>query len=139
MRMHPRHAEVGTDAGHLDNAQELEALHARAQDRRAREVQGVFDQADQEYRVRMAKAVITARLLSRSLGKNRLDRLKAQRTPLHRTSLTLSPSRVVNRGGRSALRQPLAGSTMVLQIQRVSFREPTTASASDLTLEYDQY
>ncbi len=33
-----------------------EALHAGAQDRRAREVQGAFDQADQEYRVRMAKA-----------------------------------------------------------------------------------
>ena len=51
---------------HLDNAQE--ALNARAQDRRAREVQGAFDQADQEYRVRTAKAEITARLLSRSHG-----------------------------------------------------------------------
>ena len=31
-------------------------------------MQGAFDQADQEYRVRMAKAEITARLLSRSPG-----------------------------------------------------------------------
>jgi hypothetical protein len=57
---------------HLDNAQE--ALHA-AQDRRAREV------------------------LSRSPGKNGMDTgwLKARKTPLHRTGLTRSPSRVVNR------------------------------------------
>jgi hypothetical protein len=39
----------------LDRAQE--ALHAGAQDLRAREVQGAFDQADQEYRVRMATPV----------------------------------------------------------------------------------
>ncbi len=86
---------------HLDNAQE--ALHARAQDQRAREVQGGFDQADQEYQVRTAKAEITARLLSRSPGKKRMDKLKAQRTPQHRTGLTRSPSRVVNRAPPEAL------------------------------------
>jgi hypothetical protein len=43
----------------LDSAQE--ALHAGAQDQRAREVQGAFDrdQADQEYRVLKAKAAVT--------------------------------------------------------------------------------
>jgi hypothetical protein len=96
------HAKLQLDQmqAHLDNAQE--ALHARAQDRRAREVQGAFDQADREYRVRIAKrlAEITARLLSRSPGKNRMDRLKAQRTPQHRTGLTRSPSRVVDRAPR---------------------------------------
>ena len=79
----------------LDSAQD--ALHAGAQDRRVREVQGAFDQADQEYRVCMAKAAITASLLSRSPGKNWMDRLKARKTPLHRTGLTRSPSRAVNR------------------------------------------
>ncbi len=78
---------------HLDNTQE--ALHARAQDRRAREVKDVFDQADTEYGMRMTKAAITAGLLSRSPGKNKMDRLKAQRTSLHPTGLTGSPSRVV--------------------------------------------
>jgi hypothetical protein len=61
---------------HLENAQE--ALHARAQDRRAREVKDAFDQADTEYRMRRAKAAITAGLLSRSPGKNKMDRLTAQ-------------------------------------------------------------
>ena len=42
-------------------------------------------------------------------------------------------------GGRSALRQPQAGSTVLLQIQRASYGEPPTPSASDLTLELDQY
>jgi hypothetical protein len=100
------HAKLKLDQmqAHLDIAQG--ALHARAQDRRAREVQGVFDQADQEYRVRMAKAAITARLLSRSPGKNGMDRLKARKTPVHRTDLTRSLSRVVNRApGAHALRR----------------------------------
>jgi hypothetical protein len=78
----------------LDNAQE--AWHTRAQDKRARDVKDAFDQADKEYRVRMVKGEITARLLSRSPGKDKMDRLKAQRTPLHRIGLTRSPSRVVN-------------------------------------------
>ena len=87
----------------LDSAQD--ALHAGAQDRRVREVQGAFGQADQEYRVRMAKAAITASLLSRLPGKNWMDRLKARKTPLHQTGLTRSPSRVVNRApGVHALR-----------------------------------
>jgi hypothetical protein len=87
----------------LDNAQK--ALHAGAQDRRARAVQGAFDQADQEYQVRMANAAITTRLLSRSPGKNGMDRLKTRKTHLHRTGLTRSPSRVVNRAtGVHALR-----------------------------------
>jgi hypothetical protein len=42
-------------------------------------------------------------------------------------------------GGRSALRQPQAGSTVLLQIQGVSYGEPPTPSTSDLTLELDQY
>ncbi len=42
-------------------------------------------------------------------------------------------------GRRRALRQPQAGSTVLLQIQRVSFGEPPTPSASDLNLEFDQY
>ncbi len=84
----------------MDSAQD--ALHARAQDRRAREVKDAFDQADREYGMRMTKAAIAAfairiPLLSRSLGKNKMDRLKAQRTPLHPTGLTRSPSRVINR------------------------------------------
>ncbi len=43
------HAKLKLDQmqAHLDNAQE--ALHARAQDRRAREVKDAFDQADIEY------------------------------------------------------------------------------------------
>jgi predicted nucleic acid-binding Zn-ribbon protein len=66
------HAKLKLDQmqARLDSAQD--ALHAGAQDRRVREVQGAFDQADQEYRVRMAKAAITTRLLSRSPGKNAL-------------------------------------------------------------------
>jgi hypothetical protein len=67
--------------------------------------QGAFDQADQKYWVRMAKAAITTRLLSRLPGKNGMDRLKTRKTPLHRTGLTRSPSRVVNRApGVHALR-----------------------------------
>jgi hypothetical protein len=42
-------------------------------------------------------------------------------------------------GGRSAHRQPQGGSTVLLQIQRVSYGEPPTPSVSDLTLELDQY
>jgi hypothetical protein len=49
----------------------------------------------------MAKAAITTRLLSRSPGKNGMDRLKARKTPLHRAGLTLSPSRVVNRAAQA--------------------------------------
>ncbi len=64
------------------------------------EVKNAFDQADKEYGMRMAKAEITAGLLSRSPGKNKMDRLKAQRTPLHPTCLTRSPSRVVSRAAR---------------------------------------
>ena len=62
------HAKLKLDQmqARLDSAEE--ALHAGAQDRRAREVQGAFDQADQEFRVRMAKEAITTRLLSRSPG-----------------------------------------------------------------------
>ena len=73
---------------------------------RAREVNGAFDQADKEFEMRMAKKGITAWLLSRSPGKNGMDRLKARRTPLHRTGLTRSPSRAVNRAARAhALRE----------------------------------
>ncbi len=39
----------------------------------------------------------------------------------------------------SALRQPQAGSTVLLQSQRVSYGEPPNPSASDLALELDQY
>ena len=54
------HAKLKLDQmqARLDSAQE--ALHAGAQDQLAREVQGAFDQADQEYRVRKAKGEITA-------------------------------------------------------------------------------
>jgi hypothetical protein len=48
----------------------------------------------------MVKAAITAGLLSLPPGKNKVDRLKAQRTPLHPTGLTRSPSRV-NRAVRA--------------------------------------
>jgi hypothetical protein len=102
------HAKLKLDQmqARMDNAQE--ALHVGAQDRQAREVQGAFDQADQEYRVRMAKAAITTRLLSRSPGKNGMDKLKTRKMPLHRTGLTRSPSRVVNRAhGAHALRSGL--------------------------------
>ena len=102
------HAKLKLDQmqARLDSAQD--ALHTGAQGRRAREVQGAFDQADQEFGVRKAKAAITARLLSLSPGKDKMDRLKAQRTPLHRTGLTRSPSRVVNRApGAHALRSGL--------------------------------
>ena len=77
------HAKLKLDQmqARLDSAEE--ALHAGAQDRdrRAREVEGAFDQADKDYRERMAKGEITARLLSLSPGKDKMDRLKAQRTP----------------------------------------------------------
>jgi hypothetical protein len=69
-------------------------------------VKDTFDQADREYGMRMAKAAIIAGLLSLSPGKNKMDRLKAQRTPLHPTVLTWSPSRVVDRAARvHALRE----------------------------------
>ncbi len=42
-------------------------------------------------------------------------------------------------GRRGAHRQPQASSTVLLQIQRVSCGELPTPSASDLTLELDQY
>jgi hypothetical protein len=85
---------------HLDNA------HTTAQDRRACEVKGAFDQADKECKMRMAKKGITAWLLSRSPGKNKMDRLKARKTPLHPTGLTRSPSRAVKRAARvHALRE----------------------------------
>ncbi len=81
-------------------------MHARAQDRLAREVKDAFDQADTEYGMLRAKAATTAGLLSRSPGKNKMHRLKAQRTPLHPTGLTRSPSRMVNRAARvHALRE----------------------------------
>jgi hypothetical protein len=94
------HAKLKLDQmqARLDSAQE--ALNAGAQARRAREVQGAFDQVDQEYRVRKAKGEITASLLSLSPGKGKMDRLKAQRTPFHRTGLTRSPSRGVNRAAQ---------------------------------------
>jgi hypothetical protein len=83
----------------LDNAQE--AWHTKAQDKRARDVKDAFDQADKEYRVRIVKGEITARLLSRSPGKDKMDRLKAQRTPLHRSGLTRLPSRVIYRAAQA--------------------------------------
>ena len=42
-------------------------------------------------------------------------------------------------GARGAHRQAQAGSMVLLQIQTGSFGEPPTPSASDLTLELDQY
>jgi hypothetical protein len=99
------HAKLKLDQmqANLDDAQ---ALHARAQDRRAREVEGAFDQAEKEYGIRKAKAAITAGLLSRSPGKNTMDRLKARKTPRNPTGLTRSPSRVVNHAARvHALRE----------------------------------
>ena len=42
-------------------------------------------------------------------------------------------------GQRGAHRQPLAGSTELLQMQTVSFGDPPTPSASDLALALDQY
>ncbi len=81
MQTHPRQAEVGADA--CDTAQDA------------------FRLADQQYSARKVKAQIASWLLSGLPGKNRMDRLKAQRTPLHPTGLTRSPSRVVNRAGRT--------------------------------------
>jgi hypothetical protein len=81
------HAKLKLDQmqAHLDDAQ---ALHARAQDRRAREVKDAFDQADTEYGMQKAKAAITAGLLSRSPGKNKMDRLESR----HRGRLSIQPA-----------------------------------------------
>jgi hypothetical protein len=76
-----RQAEVGSDAGPPANHARSVAYEGTGQ--RARDVKDAFDQADKDYRVQMAKGEITARLLSRSPGKDKMDRLKAQRTPLH--------------------------------------------------------
>ncbi len=47
-----------------------------------------------------------ARLLSRSPGKTAMERLKAQRTPRHRTGLTRTPSPALNRAAQAhALRE----------------------------------
>ncbi len=42
-------------------------------------------------------------------------------------------------GARGAQREAQAGSMVLLQIRTGSFGEPPTPSASDLTLELDQY
>ncbi len=82
---------------------ESEWIHAKLkmQQMRATAAQNAFQQADQQYSMRKAKGQITSWLLSGSPGKDKMDRLKAQRTPPHRTCLTRSPSRVVNRVPRA--------------------------------------
>ncbi len=51
-------------------------------------VQDAFNQADQQYIMRKANERIASLLLSGSPGKNQMDRLKARKTPFHRTGLT---------------------------------------------------
>jgi hypothetical protein len=68
---------------------------------RATAAQDAFHQADQQYSARKAKAQIASWLLSNSPVKNKMYRLKAQKTPLHPTGLTRSPSRVVNRAAQA--------------------------------------
>ena len=82
----------------LDDAQK--ALDAMAKDRRARALQDAFDAAEGIPGMRAAKKHIIAKLLSLSLGKTPMERLKARRTPRHPTGLTRSPSRAVNRAAR---------------------------------------
>ncbi len=78
---------------------ESECIHAKLkmEQMRATAAQNAFQQADQQYSMRKAKGQITSWLFLGLPGKDKMDRLKAQRTPPHRICLTRSPSRVVNR------------------------------------------
>ncbi len=95
-------AETQKALGEKERA-ESELIHAKLKmdQMRATAAQDAFHQADQQYIMRKAKERIASLLLSGSPGKNQMDRLKARKTPLHRTGLTLSPSLVVNRAPRA--------------------------------------
>jgi hypothetical protein len=91
-------AETQKALGEKERA-ESELIHAKLKmdQMRATAAQDAFHQADQQHIMRKAKERIASLLLSGTPGKNQMDRLKARKTPLHRTGLTRSPSRVVNR------------------------------------------
>jgi len=72
-------------------------------------------------------------------------KLKKKREMVMRTasdelfSIVIFSGRTFGLGTRGVHRQAQAGSMVSLQIQTGSFGEPPTPSASDLTLELDQY
>ena len=99
------YSEVGPDEGPMMRKKRLDAaqkaLDAVAKVRRERAVQDAFDSAEKADVMRRARKKVYAKLLSLSPGRTKMERLKAQRTPLHPTGLTRSPSRVVNRAAQA--------------------------------------
>ena len=81
----------------LDTAQD--SLNRMAKDRE-QQVQAAVSEAERTLGMRATKREILARLLARSPGMTGMERLKALRSPLHRTGLMRSPSRAVNRAAR---------------------------------------
>ena len=81
----------------LDTAQD--SLNRMAKDRE-QQVQAAVSEAERTLGMRAAKREILARLLAHSPGMTGMERLRALRSPRHRTGLTRSPSRAVNRAAR---------------------------------------
>jgi hypothetical protein len=80
----------------LDQAQATlleaqEAMNAMSKDRthrRKRDLTKVFEAVEREQKMQIYQKAIAARLRSRSLDKTAMERMKARRTPHHRTGLT---------------------------------------------------
>ena len=94
------HAALKLDQTRAELDAARQASDARAKDRRMRAVQDAFAAAGNAQGMRLAAKGIAAKLLSRSPGKTRMERLKALRTPRHPTGLTRSPARVGNRAAQ---------------------------------------
>ncbi len=72
-----------------------EAMNAMLKDRRSN-LEQAFETAAKGIKMQTCRKELSAGLLSRSLGKTAMDRLKAQRTPRHQTGLTRTPSPALN-------------------------------------------